>query len=253
MRRAFSLIETLIVAAIMALLAAVLLPALAGAREQSRRAACLGNLRQLALATGAYLDENRDYFWRYYVDVRAPRGRRWWFGFEPNGPAPSQRFRPLDKRQGALTRQMGSTDDGLQCPSFPYDDGLYFPKFAARSASYGYNLLLGPANPAWPTRRRADFRNRLSTVFTFADGIHFDHNPGFNEGHYLEYVEDPSAAGATGGFAHFRHRGRAQVLFMDGHAAARSPRGPAYSGRPPAGQAGNLADPSGGLGIYGHE
>jgi hypothetical protein len=128
-----------------------------------------------------YLDQNRDFFWRYFEDLEVPYGRKWWFGFEPDGPAYGQSHRPLDKRQGSLARQLRSTDDGLQCPSFPYTDGRYYPKFAARSASYGFNLLLGPANPALPTHRRGDFRNQLSTVFTFADGIHFDFNPGFNE------------------------------------------------------------------------
>lgn len=250
--RAFSLIEILVSVAIIALLAALLLPSLAAAREQGRRAVCLGNLKQLALGTDMYLQANRDYFWRYYVDVKTPRGRRWWFGFEPNGPASAQRYRPLDKRQGALARQLGSTDDGLQCPSFPYGDGLYFPKFAARSASYGYNLLLGPANPALPTRRRAEFEDRLDRVFTFADGVHFDYNPGMNEGHYIEYVDAPDAPGSTGGLAHFRHRALAHVLFMDGHADVRRLRGPAYAGTVTAGPAGNLADPAGGKHIYGY-
>jgi prepilin-type N-terminal cleavage/methylation domain-containing protein/prepilin-type processing-associated H-X9-DG protein len=249
MKRAFTLIEVLVVVAIVTLLAAILLPSLARAREQSRRAVCLSNLKQLGLASHMYLDQNRDWFWRYYVDVESPFGRRWWFGFEPDGPSYSGGNRPLDKSQCILAKQLRSTDDGLQCPSFPYNDGGYFQKFAARSASYGYNLQLGPANPMMPTRRRSEFSKRTASVFIFADGIHFDFNPGFNEGHYIDYVEDPTTM--PGGFAHFRHTGRAQVLFMDGHANALLLRGPTYAGPTAGGPAANLTDPAGGNSIYG--
>lgn len=55
---AFTVVELLVVVAIVGILAALLLPVLSGAKERAKRAACLNNLRQLGIAVRLYADDN---------------------------------------------------------------------------------------------------------------------------------------------------------------------------------------------------
>ena len=62
MKKHFTLIELLIVIAIIAILAAILLPALQAARSRAQSTTCVNNLKQLATSAQGYVNDNRS-FW----------------------------------------------------------------------------------------------------------------------------------------------------------------------------------------------
>lgn len=70
----FTLVELLVVIAVIALLVSLLLPALGGAREAGRQVVCTSNLRQLAIAANAHTQERKGLFSTGPFDDRPDRG-----------------------------------------------------------------------------------------------------------------------------------------------------------------------------------
>lgn len=121
-RRAFTLIELLVVISIIALLIAILLPALAAAREQAKASQCLSNVRQFALALEIYSQENDAFYPRAFSAT--------WGGPKWLGAAAVGKFM---QGQGAYL-----CPSDLTPLSENFNDGLPVPSMSVRY-SYMYN------------------------------------------------------------------------------------------------------------------
>src|SRR5204862_5509483 len=96
----FTLVEMLVVVAVIAILAALLLPALARSRASAQRIKCVSNLHQLGLAARMYWDDSGGSCF-LYGGWSTNGGQLYWFGWmESTAVAEGQR--QFDATQGAL-------------------------------------------------------------------------------------------------------------------------------------------------------
>lgn len=213
--RAFTLVELLVVIAVVGILGALLLPALSQGKAAARRIQCVDNLRQLGLATQMYWDENDDLTFRYQIGA-TNGGRLYWFGWLKLG---AEGQRDFDPSQGALHPYLQGSGVEI-CPSLDYNNALY--KYKARGAAYGYGYNLNLGQQSINTSRIT----RPSDTVLFADAAQVNDfqapaspdNPMIEEFYYV-------SADDGGGYpnAHFRHQKQANAALADGHVDREKP------------------------------
>jgi prepilin-type N-terminal cleavage/methylation domain-containing protein/prepilin-type processing-associated H-X9-DG protein len=254
-RTAFTLIEVLVVVAIIALLVSILLPSLNGAREQARALVCKTRMRELSMAHVYYSSENGGAFphWSWWLydgvghnealatyypaatvyratqGVRAPdaNSSRWVeygqiYRYVRNKET---YFCPVDNRQ-RVSPAIGSGDAG--------QGSQPIHSFARLIDVHdGYHKKLGLSNEFWGDGpHRSDFinpdnlraRSLRSTVFPEVED--FQSIPSRVALLFEEHQNDPAAASLNDGHSGLmwgnhisgRHNKRGHLSYWDGHA-----------------------------------
>ena len=206
--RIFTLIELLIVIAIIAILAGMLLPALNAAREKARAIKCAGNLKQYGMAIAMYAHTYQD-----YLLIQNPVNQKTgtigyiyqWGGYIQTELMP--KMREADWKAG---RSINS------CPSRNKNYGAALTGYEQEAISYAHNTLaLGSqaqgANP--------DATHKMSRLKQPAFYVGFCDSEVWCIGSSGVLAKGRWNGSKEYDYVSFRHGNRSNAVFIDGHAA----------------------------------
>lgn len=234
-RRAFTLVEFLVVIGIIVIVMSMLLPAVSRARAAARASTCASNIRQLQLAAINYAVDNAGYLPPAHLFFITKNLDRW------HGTRPTM-SKPFDFNNSRLKPYL-QVASIKQCPEFePLPGG-----FENSAGGYGYNdqylgssMMLASGSMS-AVKLDTDFGNRparMAMIHSPARTICFTDaaiaNPNLVEYSFAEPPLQSDGSQSTPSI-HFRHHGRANIAWLDGHVSSEEmtwtyPVGPPYFG-----------------------
>lgn len=212
----FTIIELLIVIAVITILASLLLPALNRARETAMAISCTNRLKQFAYAAAGYQQDNNDYIVPSYMKgmVNNAKATFYWFGLLGgyySGPDYGVKYSPSNIKPSSP----------YWCPSEKRVIDITNGPF--KSPHYGTNnYLCGIASDILNNRRAKKVTMVTSpSLALFLGDMQFSSAGGIDDARRLSFRHGgPDFRTAFDG--PFSAVGRANVLYLDGHTTSRS-------------------------------
>lgn len=208
---AFTLIEVLVVVGIIALLAALLLPALGSAKARAQKMRCANNIRQLSLAWWLYADDNSDALVNNHgLQETKTRQENWannlqdWLSSEGNTNL-------AGLTTGKLAPYLQGSTPVFKCPSDKSvaDNGPRIRSMSMNSLVGDPGVLTNVFNPQLVQFfRSADIPNPAN-IYVFLD----EHPDTINDGFFMNRWEDYRWGNLPASY----HNGAANLSFADGH------------------------------------
>lgn len=209
MKKAFTLIEILVVVAIIALLAAILFPVFSRARENGRRASCQSNLKQIALGIAQYTQDYDERFPMVFGTGSAIPGPYGWADAVQPYIKSLQIYQcPSDSRAPTSNPSIGDSPDD----EAGYID--YFYNWAMQSREGTFTSSGACYLPVvWKDSITLSELERASQTVLVMDGVSGSAWNG------TQGSTDPGMAylSRAQGSAVRRHLGGSNVAFADGH------------------------------------
>ncbi len=199
-KKAFTLLELLVVIVIIGILAAILVPAIGRAREGARRAQCANNLRQIGIAWYLYLDDHDECSPQYGVNAKNTEANAYIFGGKKGGRGfydyenNSAKYRVLNKYLDINSENDKSAIEIFRCPN---DEGkkkirrisrnryrIYMDSFYWYGTSYiaNKNILICYASTSsyrsYKPRPLSSIRVPYSKLLLSADNVFFSYHGG---------------------------------------------------------------------------
>ncbi|MGD8451373.1 MAG: prepilin-type N-terminal cleavage/methylation domain-containing protein [Phycisphaerae bacterium] len=204
-RRGFTLVELLVVVAIIALLISILLPALGNARQQGKQAVCLSNMRQMGFALLSYALENGE----HVPTSSCPLA-------EPDIEHPEKYYWLNVLQEYSQQPLIGRCrNDETTKPFLNWSDPPPRDQWQQyRWSSYAVNACVGPLKSILALERINQIQNPASVIFLaeIRAGDSYDYADHFHADLW-EAQEDPKQSVAWD-----RHVGKSNYLFIDSHA-----------------------------------
>jgi len=200
-RRGFTLVELLVVIAVISILAAVLFPVFAQTREKARAVRCVSNLRQVGMAAGLYFNDWDDRLYFHHADLEEIL---WADRLQPYTRNQQIYVCPSDPRTALVNPNSGA----VHRPSYLIN--AYFTHNFPPDSSEEVQI---PVNQY--TRDDIRIRSSAETILFCESGIT---DPGHNQDDYDAWN------GLSDVFPLFnttRHSDGSHYTFLDGHAAWR--------------------------------